>query len=78
MEDNYIDLFGHFHASRLDTINGFASLPSLFYDKERAGVWHVKIYLDEKKNIKYMVFIQLLAVKNLNKISEVGYQKIMK
>ena len=77
-EDNYIDLFGHFHASRLDTVNGFASLPSLFYDKERAGAWHVKIYLDEKKNIKHMVFIQLLAEKNLNKISEVGYQKIMK
>ena len=39
---------------------------------------NVKIYLDEKKNIKHMVFIQLLAEKNLNKISEVGYQKIMK
>ena len=77
-ERNYIDIFGHFHASRLDTVNGFGSLPSLFYDKERSGAWHVKVYLDQNKNIKHIVFIQLLAEKNLYKISEVGYQKVMK
>ena len=78
LDRNYIDLFGHFHASRLDTVNGFASLPSLFYDKERSGAWHVKVYLDENKNIKHIVFIQLLAEKELYKVSEVGYQKVMK
>ena len=78
LDRNYIDLFGHFHASRLDTVNGFGSIPSLFYDKERSGAWHVKVYLDENKNIKHIVFIQLLAEKSLYKVSEVGYQKTMK
>lgn len=78
LDRNYVDIFGHFHASRLDTVNGFASIPSLFYDKERSGAWHVKVYLDENKNIKHIVFIQLLAEKNLYKVSEVGYQKVMK
>lgn len=78
LDRNYIDLFGHFHASRLDTVNGFGSIPSLFYDKERSGAWHVKVYLDENKNIKHIVFIQLLAEKSLYKVSEIGYQKTMK
>ena len=77
-DNNYIDLFGHLHASRIDTINGYGTVPSLFYDKERSGAWHVKIYLDQNKNIKYMVFIQLLAEKRLDKVSEVGYQRIIK
>lgn len=75
---NYIDLFGHLHASRIDTVNGYGTVPSLFYDKERSGAWHVKIYLDKNKNIKYMVFIRLLAEKRLDKVSEVGYQRIIK
>lgn len=78
LDKNYIDLFGHLHASRIDTVNGYGSVPSLFYDKERSGAWHVKVYLDKDKNIKHMVFIQLLAEKELNKVSEVGYQRIMK
>lgn len=78
LEKNYIDLFGHLHASRIDTVNGYGTVPSLFYDKERSGAWHVKIYLDKNKNIKYMVFIQLLAEKRLDKVSEVGYQRIIK
>ena len=78
LEKNYIDLFGHLHASRIDTVNGHGTVPSLFYDKERSGAWHVKIYLDKNKNIKYMVFIQLLAEKRLDKVSEVGYQRIIK
>lgn len=75
---NYIELFGHFHASRIDTINGIASVPSLFYDKERSGAWHIKVYLDKEKNIKHIVFIQLLADRELTKVSEVGYQKVIK
>lgn len=78
LDKSYIDLFGHLHASRIDTVNGYGTVPSLFYDKERSGAWHVKVYLDKNKNIKYMVFIQLLVEKELNKISEVGYQRILK
>ena len=78
LDKNYIDLFGHLHASRVDTVNGYGSVPSLFYDKERSGAWHVKVYLDKNKNIKHIVFVQLLAEKGLNKVSEVGYQRIMK
>ena len=74
----YIDLFGHFHASRLDMLNQYCSVPSLFKDRESNGAWHMKIYFDDKNNIKHMVFIPLMVNDKITKASEVGYQRVLK
>lgn len=74
----YIDLFGHFHVSRLDMLNQYCSVPSLFKDRESNGAWHMKIYFDEKNNIKHMVFIPLVVNHKITKVSEIGYQRVLK
>lgn len=74
----YIDLFGHFHVSRLDMLNQYCSVPSLFKDRETNGAWHMKIYFDEHNNIKHMVFIPLVVNDKITKVSEIGYQRVMK
>lgn len=74
----YIDLFGHFHVSRLDMLNQYCSVPSLFKDRESNGAWHMKIYFDEKNNIKHMVFIPLAIDNKITQVSEIGYQRVLK
>lgn len=74
----YIDLFGHFHVSRLDMLNQYCSVPSLFRDRENNGAWHMKIYFDEKNNIKHMVFIPLSIDNKITQVSEIGYQRVLK
>ena len=73
--DSYINLFGHFHIPRIDASNGYALVPSIISNTRNidSGVWHVKVYFDELKNIKYIDFICL--TNNLQLNSETVYQK---
>lgn len=73
--DSYINLFGHFHMPRIDVSNGYAMVPSIISNNRNidSGVWHIKVYFDELKNIKYIDFICL--TNNLQLNSETVYQK---
>lgn len=74
--DSYIDFFGHKHISRLDNTNYYCMVPSLTKDRNSNGAWHVKVYFDENKNIKYMIFIALSVDKEILPVTEMAYQKI--
>ena len=60
---------------RIDASNGYALVPSIISNNRNidSGVWHVKVYFDELKNIKYIDFICL--TNNLQLNSETVYQK---
>lgn len=74
--DSYIDVIGHFHKSLLDTINEFAVVPSITRDRQTNGAWHLKVYFDNNKNIKYMIFIPLIKLeKTMIPVTEIVYQK---
>lgn len=74
--DSYIDVIGHFHKSLFDAVNEFVVVPSITKDRQSNGAWHMKIYFDEEKNIKYMIFIPLVKLdKTIIPVTEVVYQK---
>lgn len=75
-DKTYIDIFGHLHAARIDTINSSVYLPSYLHDRFMNGAYHAKIHFDENKNIKYITFIQLMNNQKLNPVSETTYQKL--
>ena len=78
----YIDILGHLHTSRLDTINGYCVVPSLTKESHHfvsnPGAWHMKIYFDENKKIKYIIFMPIIINNKLCPVSEQIYQKIKK
>lgn len=78
--DIYMDLFGHFHAPRIDVANGYAYIPSLVdnFRQHSESIWHLKIYFDNKRNIKYIIIKTLTHVKNFEPIVENVYQKVRK
>ena len=75
-DNSYIDIFGHRHESRMDSKVGYCIVPSL--NKGNTGAWHLKIYFDESKKIKYMVFIPLVLNNKLYPATEQIYQKVKK
>lgn len=78
--DSYIDFFAHLHRSRLDVFNNYCIVPSLTKNNDFCtnGAWHLKIFFDEKKEIKYIILIPLVFNKKLLPVSEQVYQKIKK
>ncbi len=75
-EDSYLDIVGHGHLSYLDTLNGICNVPSLRFDRQNNGAWHLKIYFDEQTNIKYMVFKALNYHNRLIPTTEMVYQHL--
>lgn len=78
--DIYIDFFGHFHTARIDSFNGYASIPPFIKGNEKNmnGVWHLKIYFDNENNIQYMIIKSLVGDEKLNPVMETVYQKNLK
>ncbi len=76
-EDSYLDVLGHFHRSGLDTMNGICTIPSYTHDRFNNGAWHLKIYFDEKTQIKYMIFIPLDLKDKLVATTEIAYQRLI-
>lgn len=76
-DDSYIDVLGHFHKSGLDTINSICTAPSFRRDRFNNGAWHLKVYFDDKTNIKYMVFKPLELNGKLVATTEIAYQKLL-
>lgn len=70
-DDSYIDIFGHVHKSQFNYVGSYCYLPSFTY-----GANHLRVYFDEDREIKYMVFMPLSVGKELAKNNEIVYQKI--
>lgn len=75
-EDTYIDLYGHFHRSLLDSNEGFAFCPSLTCDRVENGAWHLKIHLNDLGNIENIIFIPLVNKYRLIQNDEIVYKKL--
>ena len=72
---SYIDLFGHTHKSQLNPVDSYYYVPSFFEDRINNGACHLRIYFDDKANIKYMVFMPLNVDNKLVKNNEIVYKR---
>lgn len=72
-EDSYIDIFGHTHKSQFNYPDSYCFIPSYFEN----GACHLRIYIDDEKQIKYMIFFPLSLSNKLIKNNEIVYQKIL-
>ena len=73
-QDTYVDLLAHFHRSRINGIDNFAFIPSLF-KKINEGAVHLKIYFNSIGEIDYIDFIPLQFKKEVQATTEVLYTK---
>ena len=73
-QDTYVDLLAHFHRSRINGIDNFAFIPSLF-KKINEGAVHLKIYFNSIGEIDYIDFIPLQLKKEVQATTEVLYKK---
>ena len=58
--ERYLDLFGHFHKSRLDTANAFGVVPSLNADRNTDGALHITFDLDSSGRINSIIIRNLI------------------
>ena len=76
-EDSYFDILGHTHKSQFNCMSSYCYIPSFLEGRGKRGAVHVRIYLDEEKGFKYMVFMPLSynPTNKLVKNNEIIYQK---
>ena len=74
-KDVYLDLFGHFHLSRIDS--NYILVPAYMKTngQNKNGAWHFKIYFNEQNNIDYIVIKSIIPDRTLETINEYVYQK---
>ena len=73
---SYIDIFGHMHKGLFNSMDSYYYLPPYFLDNSsNKGACHLRIYIDDNKQIKYMVFMPLTAINQLVKTNEFVYKK---
>lgn len=77
-DNSYLDLFGHFHKSRLDTQNKYGVVPSLTTDRNLDGAWHLRFFFDDNGLIDYIIIYQLNFNQGLKVSMEIPYQRIRK
>ncbi len=58
--NRYLDLFGHFHKSRIDMANAFAVVPSLNADRNTDGALHITFELDSSGRINNVLIRNLI------------------
>lgn len=75
--DSFVDLFGHTHKSQYNFMDSYCFIPAFFEGKNKRGACHLKIYLDEDTQIKYMVFMPLSINDKFIKQNEIVYQKVL-
>jgi len=76
-DNSYIDLFGHVHRNQLNYPGSYCFIPRYFDGSNKKGANHLRIYFDDEKQIKYMVFMPLIGNSKLFKANEIVYQKIL-
>lgn len=74
-DDSFVDLFGHTHKSQFNFMDSYCFIPSLMEGRARKGACHLRIYLDEETQIKYMVFMPLSINEKYIKQTEIVYYK---
>ena len=79
LEKSYIDIFGHFHTSCLNPINGYLLLSSLTRNGDSVkGACEMRIILNEKGFIKNIIFVPLVFNrKTLVSSCEMEYKKLV-
>jgi len=76
-DNSYIDIFGHTHKNQFNYQGAYCYVPSYFEGKFSRGACHLRIYFDEAKQIKYMVFMPLSVGDELIKTNEIIYKKTL-
>ncbi len=75
--DSYVDIFGHTHRSLINNPESYVFVPPLFGKAINKGATHLRVYFDDDKKIKYMVFMPLNVSEKVRKTTEVVYQKTL-
>jgi len=74
-DNSYIDIFGHTHKSQLNYLNSYCLVPAFLKTSSKTNAIHLRIYFEQDKAIKYMVFMPLNHNTKLVKNNEIVYQK---
>ncbi len=76
-DDSFIDIFGHTHRSLFNFPESYCYIPAFFNGTNRGGACHMKVFFDEEREIKYMVFMPLIVRDKLTRNTEILYQKVL-
>lgn len=78
-DDSYMDIFGHTHKSQFNFSEGYCYIPPFYGVMNKRGACHLRVFFDETKNIKYLVFMPLGFDVNSKfvKNNEIVYQKTL-
>lgn len=76
-DDSYIDIFGHTHKNRFSFVDSYCFVPPLVEGQGRKGAYHLKVYFEPNKEIKYMLFIPLSFNDKLVANNEIVYKKVL-
>lgn len=73
----YLNLFGHFHVSRMDYENNYCMVPTLMKTNNynKSGLLHIRLYFDQLGNIEYLTIKTLISDKQLQPVNEIVYKK---
>ena len=76
-KDVYMDLFGHYHMTRVDGLNHYALVPAFMKmnGQHINGAYHFKIYFNEDNTINYIVIKSIMPDRMHEQVSEYVYQK---
>lgn len=77
--NTYIDIFGHTHKSQFNYRDSYCYIPSLMEGRSKRGACHLKVYINDKNEIDYMVFMPL-SFNTSNKLArnnEIVYEKVL-
>ncbi len=76
-KDVFLDLFGHFHLSRIDASNHYALVPSFMKmnGQNMNGAFHLKVYFNENNTIDYIIIKSIIPDRTHEHVSEFVYQK---
>lgn len=75
--DSYVDILGHMHKSFLHYPDSYYFVPAFAKYHSLKEACHLRVYFDEKTQIKYMVFMPLVLQNKMIKASEMVYKKIL-
>ena len=75
--NRYFDFFGHFHKGRIDSNNAFGIVPSVSFDRNADGAWHITFETDKNGRIVNMVINSLVfgKARELKVATETVYQR---
>lgn len=71
----FIDLFGHFHVSKISMPNNYVTVPSLNRDHIQNGAYRIKLYFDSNGNIVNSILIPLIVNNKVIESTSINYQK---